>query len=191
MKLKYWFHVVPLSLVFGVLAAQQLWKPLADDGLHDPEGPAIGVLQEPADALSLLPRDGVGNKVSWVRALREQYIEPRTNIFPETRIEVIDLDIVMEKTGEMPLVWFPHRPHTEWLDCKNCHDKIFIKKVDANPVNMLDILNGEYCGVCHGAVAFPLTECNRCHSLVRSSFLGRPGAQPVKSSDTSSKPNAQ
>ena len=57
----------------GVLAAQQLWKPLADDGLHDPEGPAIGVLQEPADALSLLPGDGVGNKVSWVRALRERY----------------------------------------------------------------------------------------------------------------------
>ena len=88
------------------------------------------------------------------------------------------MDIIMEKTGEMPLVLFPHRPHTEWLDCNNCHDKIFIKKVDANPINMLAILSGNYCGQCHGAVAFPLTECNRCHSVIRRTFLGEPGVQP-------------
>jgi c(7)-type cytochrome triheme protein len=77
----------------------------------------------------------------------------------------------------LPLVLFPHRPHTEWLDCNNCHDKIFVKKVDANPVNMFAILSGQYCGQCHGAVAFPLTECNRCHSVPRSTFTGKPGVQ--------------
>lgn len=192
MKPRYCFYIILLSLVFAAVGAEQSWTPLASDGLHDPESPAIGVLQEPAEALSLLPRDNdVGNKVDWIRALREQYIEPRTNIFPETEIKVIDLDIIMEKTGEMPLVRFPHKPHTEWLDCNNCHDQIFVEKVDANSINMMAILNGESCGVCHGAVSFPLTECNRCHSITRSSFLGQPGAQPVKSSGTSSTLNSQ
>jgi c(7)-type cytochrome triheme protein len=34
-------------------------------------------------------------------------------------------------------------------------------------LNMFQILQGEYCGVCHGAVSFPLTECKRCHSVER------------------------
>jgi len=173
----------PRSLLYLLLApavAQsqaQGWKPLSEDGLHDPQNTAIELLQQPAEALSQLPPDTVGNKVLWNRALREQYIQPRTNIYPETKIEIIDMDIIMDKTGEMPLVLFPHRPHTEWLDCSNCHEKIFIKKVDANPINMFAILSGQYCGQCHGAVAFPLTECNRCHSVARSTFTGKPGVQ--------------
>ena len=167
-----------LLLICGAVYAQAIgWKPLAEDGLHDPQNPAINLLQEPAEALSQLPPDTVGNKVLWNQALREQYIQPRTNIYPETKIEILDMDIIMDKTGEMPLVRFPHRPHTEWLDCSNCHDKIFIEKVDANPINMFAILSGEYCGQCHGAVAFPLTECNRCHSVARSTFTGKPGVQ--------------
>lgn len=178
MKSKYFFLVFFLGSAFGLLAAEYSWQSLVEDGLHDPESPAIGILQEPADALSLLPPDNAGNKVAWIRALREGYIAPRTNIFPETKIEVIDMDIIMENTGELPLVLFPHKPHTEWLDCKNCHDKIFVEKVDANPINMYAILSGNYCGQCHGAVAFPLTECNRCHSVARSTFTGKPGVQP-------------
>ena len=34
---------------------------------------------------------------------------------------------------------------------------------------MMLILQGEKCGLCHGAVAFPLTECLRCHSVSRGS----------------------
>ncbi len=167
-----------LALSFALIAAETTWKSLAEDGLHDPLSPAIGVLQEPADALSQLPPDTAGNRVAWIRALREKFIQPRTNIFPETKIEILDMDIVMDQTGELPLVLFPHKPHTEWLDCSNCHDRIFVKEVDANPINMFAILSGEYCGQCHGAVAFPLTECNRCHSVVRKTFTGNPGVQP-------------
>ncbi|MDH3389656.1 MAG: hypothetical protein OEN02_17355 [Gammaproteobacteria bacterium] len=171
-------HLLFIVAVWSALQAQEvIWKSLSEDGLHDPENPAIELLQQPAEALSQLPPDTVGNRVLWNRALREQYIQPRTNIYPETKIEVIDMDIIMEKTGELPLVLFPHRPHTEWLDCTNCHDKIFVRKVDANPVNMFAILSGQYCGQCHGAVAFPLTECNRCHSVPRSTFTGKPGVQ--------------
>jgi len=180
MKIKYPFYILLFFISLSLQAAEQSWAPLSEDGLHDPESPAISLLQEPAEALSQLPPDYAGNKVSWIRALREGYIEPRTNIFPETKIEVINMDIIMERTGELPMVLFPHKPHTEWLDCNNCHDKIFIEKVDANPINMFAILSGQYCGQCHGAVAFPLTECNRCHSVPRSTFTGKPGVQPEK-----------
>ena len=178
--IRYGIYIFIICFSLGLLAAEVRWKSLAEDGLHDVENPALQLLQEPAEALSGLPADTVGNKVSWIRALRENYIEPRTNILPETEIRVIDMDIIMDQTAGMPLVLFPHRPHTEWLDCKNCHDGIFIEKSGANPVNMMAILSGEYCGRCHGAVAFPLTECNRCHSVVRSTFTGRPGRQPDK-----------
>lgn len=170
-----------LSATGVLFAAGQTWKSLKTDGLHDPQSPAINVLQEPADALLLLPPDTAGNKVSWVKALREKYIEPRTNIFLETKVNILDMDIIMGNTGEMPLVEFPHRSHTEWLDCANCHDAIFKKKAGANRVNMFAILNGEYCGRCHGAVAFPLTECKRCHSVPRNKFTGNMGAQPKQS----------
>ena len=161
-----------------LIAAKQPWKLLVEDGLHDPQSPAMDFLQEPSEALIQLPPDYTGNKVSWMEAIRDRYIEPRTNLFSDTEVNVLDMDIILENTGEMPLVKFPHNAHTEWLDCKNCHDLIFKEKVGANPINMFAILNGEYCGRCHGAVAFPLTECLRCHSVPRATFLGKPGVQP-------------
>lgn len=161
-----------------VLAANPVWKPLGNDDLHDPASPAIGVLQEPEEALIQLPSDTTGNKVLWNEALLEGHIEPRSSLFPDTMIEILDMDIIMENTSIMPLVMFPHSPHTEWLDCTNCHDQIFKEEVGANPINMFAILQGEYCGRCHGAVAFPLTECHRCHSVPRKQFKGKPGVQP-------------
>ena len=161
----------------GAAAEIERWKPLAEDGLHDPTLDVLRLLQEPEEALRDLPSDYVGNKVRWVDALEEGYIAPRTNLHPGTKIQVLDLDIILENTGEMPLVRFPHREHTEWLDCSNCHDKVFVAKIGANPINMLAILTGEYCGLCHGAVSFPLVECNRCHSVPRSTFKGSYGAQ--------------
>ena len=141
------------------------WQPLVQDGLHDPANPALDLLQEPAEALSVLPPDTAGNKVRWVQALRNGYIEPRTNIYPETKVNLLDQDVIMKRTGSANYVRFPHLVHTEWLDCSNCHDHLFAQKAGETPVTMLAILSGEYCGRCHGAVAFPLTECNRCHSV--------------------------
>ncbi len=145
------------------------WLPLQNDGLHDPTNPALAYLQQPAEALSELPGAKDGNHVDWVAALRQQVITPRTNIYPETKIKVLDLDILMEQTAGMPMVLFPHKAHTEWLDCENCHDGIFKAKQGANPINMFKILQGDYCGQCHGAVSFPLTQCHRCHSVPRQS----------------------
>jgi c(7)-type cytochrome triheme protein len=152
----------------GVRMAQakpRRWRPLLRDGIHDRANPGLKFLQEPTEALSELPAAEQGNQVDWVKALRDGFINPRTNIYPETKIQVIDLDIIMPETAGMPAVKFPHRAHTEWLDCENCHDKIFPRKAGATPVNMYEILQGEYCGQCHGAVSFPLTQCRRCHSV--------------------------
>ncbi len=141
------------------------WKSLLEDGIHDPAGPAIGILQQPAEALGILPPDVTGNKVRWRKALEDGYINPRASLAPDTRIRQLDTNILMRNTGDLPYVLFPHKPHTEWLDCSNCHERIFKSKTGATPMTMLAILNGQYCGQCHGAVAFPLTECGRCHSV--------------------------
>ena len=167
-----WAGALFLIFALPVNGEAPAWKPLEKDGIHDRDNPALSLLQEPAEALSVLPGDTAGNQVRWVRALEEGYIQPRTNIFPETRIEVLDLDIIMPRTGSAKYVRFPHRAHTEWLDCSNCHDAIFAAKAGATPVTMLQILSGEYCGRCHGAVAFPLTECDRCHSVSSESQAG-------------------
>ena len=165
-----WFGVFfSIALLLQPLdsVAGSKWRALSKDNIHDPEGLAIGVLQEPEEALSKLPQDTSGNLVNWVKALEEGVINPRTNLWPETKVRIRNNDIFMKNTGEMPVVLFPHRAHTLWLDCKNCHEKYFISKEDANPITMMKILQGNYCGRCHGAVAFPLTECNRCHSVPR------------------------
>jgi c(7)-type cytochrome triheme protein len=155
------------------------WRPFEDDIVHDPSAPALPELQHPSEAFVDFPKDypSIGNQVDWVRALEQGFINPRTNIFPETNIEVLDLDIIMDQTGEMAMVRFPHKAHTQWLDCTNCHDHLFKEEAGGNPVNMFAILSGEFCGRCHGAVSFPLTECRRCHSVSRKTFRGKYGAQ--------------
>lgn len=151
-------------------AAPSLWLRLEADGVHDPKSPAIAVLQQPAEALEPLPRDTAGNLVNWVRAIDSGAIQPRTNLFPETQVRLREDDIIIAKYGSMPAVKFPHRQHTLWLDCANCHDQLFKAQLGANRYSMTAILNGEQCGLCHGAVAFPLTECNRCHSVPNESL---------------------
>lgn len=166
---------ITLGLSVGVVMARAgSWVSLRDDGIHEPSNPGLEVLQEPSEALSGLSRDGAGNKVNWTRAITEGQIKPRHNLAntPGSE-EVHETTIVFAQTNHMPLVLFPHKPHTEWLSCANCHDQIFPREAGRTPVDMLDILNGQYCGQCHGAVSFPLTECNRCHSVPQDSPQAR------------------
>jgi len=167
------------------------WKSLAADGDHDPASPAVALKQNPADALRLLPPDHPGNQVRWVKALREGSIEPRSKIYPSTEVKLLDLDILFVDTANLGFVLFPHRRHTEWLDCKNCHGPIFKDEAGTTPINMFSVLMGEHCGRCHGAVAFPLTECTRCHSVKpdyqllqrRQREMVLPGLSPYQDSE--------
>lgn len=143
------------------------WAPLARDGIHDPKSRAVKVLQQPEEALSRLTPDNAGNQVRWVQALDKTEIRPREKLFAKTEVRKLDRDIILDVKGGMPAVRFPHRQHTEWLDCVNCHDGVFKMQTGATKITMFNILQGEQCGICHGAVAFPLTECMRCHSIAK------------------------
>ena len=93
------------------------WVPLAQDQLHDPSIAALDLLQNPTVALSKLPPDGFGNQVDWVKALENGDIRPRGNSRSDTGIKVLDLNVLRKNTGEMDIVLFPHKQHTEWLTC--------------------------------------------------------------------------
>jgi c(7)-type cytochrome triheme protein len=115
-------------------------------------------------AFDFLPKTKLGY-VDWVAAIQQGIITPYGSI-TEGEVEMIpiDFDVVFPVKGDIPDVVYPHLPHTQWLDCRNCHPAIFKMKAGSNPVTMQKIVEGEYCGRCHGKVAFPLYDCARCHS---------------------------
>ena len=162
--------VVPGLLLLGLgVAAPALlaekWTELENDGLHDPSNPSLKYLQDPGQALSVLAPDSAGNKVDWVEAVRSGQISPRTSLNGKRVPEQHDSEVIMYNTLSMPPVRFPHKAHNLWMACEMCHDDIFKAEIDENDISMSKILDGEYCGLCHGAVSFPLTECDRCHSV--------------------------
>jgi c(7)-type cytochrome triheme protein len=146
------------------------WIAIEKDGLHDPKSPAAQALQQPREALKPLAPDGAGNQVRWVEALRLGQINPRPRLQGNQPLEVRDTEIYLNLRGGTPVVKFPHLIHTQWLACANCHDGLFKKEAGASGLDMRKILQGEQCGVCHGAVSFPLTECNKCHNTSRIGF---------------------
>lgn len=139
--------------------------PPPEDGIHDPGNDGTHALQPPLAAFNTLPKSMSGNRVNWVEAITQKKINPRYDRNdPKAEPIVMDLNIVREVKGSMPDVVYPHKQHTEWLDCSNCHPAIFVPQKGANSISMASILLGEKCGVCHGKVAFPVSECRNCHS---------------------------
>lgn len=141
--------------------------PPSEDGIHDTANDGTHVLQPPLIAYDGLPTTEFGNYVDWVKSLNDGLLQPRYDRFdPTVEPLVMDLDIVREVKASMPDVVFPHKPHTQWLHCSNCHPKIFIPQRNANVITMSAILLGQKCGVCHGKVSFPITtkSCTKCHS---------------------------
>lgn len=142
--------------------------PIAKDGIHDGVNDAVKTLQAPSEAMKDFPRDARGI-INWVETLDKGLIQPRTGLTGSEKMHSVDFDVIFKNTASMPYVRFPHLPHTKWLTCKNCHPGIFLPQRGGNFVTMAAIIEGEYCGVCHGKVAFPPLECNRCHSVTRES----------------------
>lgn len=118
-------------------------------------------------AFSVLPKTRVGD-IDWVTAIKDGTLNPRHSLeaVPEPPGSVLNLDIVFNVGDSYPVpnVVFPHAPHTLWLSCSGCHPSIFAMKQGVNPVSMDGIVRGEFCGRCHGVVAFAITDCLRCHS---------------------------
>lgn len=74
-----------------------------------------------------------------------------------------------DEAGMRPVV-FPHWFHRIRFRCKVCHADLGFKfEAGGNDINMLKIIDGEYCGACHdGDVAWSVENCDLCHS-------GQPG----------------
>lgn len=70
-----------------------------------------------------------------------------------------------DAAGMRPVV-FPHWFHRIRFRCKVCHaDLGFKMQAGGNHINMLKIIDGEYCGACHnGEVAWSVENCDVCHT---------------------------
>lgn len=130
------------------------------------EAEKIGQMEHPAAMeLARLPKDQYG-LVDWAAAIKNGNVKPWDSLEPGAMAAPpFNLDVVIQtKSNFMADVVFPHYVHTLWLTCTNCHTSIFQMKAGGNPeMTMAKIAAGEYCGRCHNRVAFPLTDCNRCH----------------------------
>jgi c(7)-type cytochrome triheme protein len=74
-------------------------------------------------------------------------------------------DFSIETTLFKSDVIFSHKKHTVWNGCEVCHPLIFRSaKKGTVKYSMFEIMDGEYCGVCHLSVAFPVWLCDKCHS---------------------------
>ncbi len=140
-------------------------------GIGDPRNPVseaykIGMSQRPAALAGAgLPKDKFG-LVDWVAVVKEGEIKPVGSLDPKKPdIPPFDMDIVIQAKGDFVNdVLFPHDIHTYWLGCENCHPALFVMGKGKNKMSMVEIAEGKWCGACHGKVAFPLTDCARCHT---------------------------
>lgn len=157
-----WFSRISLLIITLSIALQCYYVSNAY-AIQTPQSPEAA-RQPQVVPLQILPKDNAGN-VDWVKALRQGIIKPLDSLDPKRPTSpVIDLDINFKVKGDLPDVVYPHFPHTQWLACSNCHPKIFIMQAGANKITMKKIDEGQFCGRCHGVVAFPLSNCTRCHS---------------------------
>ena len=90
------------------------------------------------------------------------------NSLPE-RAEAEYGDVVINEysddAGMRPVV-FPHWFHRIRFRCKVCHGDLgFAFKAGGNDIDMVKIIDGQYCGACHdGDVAWSIENCELCHS---------------------------
>jgi len=70
-----------------------------------------------------------------------------------------------DEAGMRPVI-FPHWFHRIRYRCKVCHGDLGFKfEAGGNDINMLKIIDGEFCGACHnGEIAWAVENCDVCHS---------------------------
>ena len=117
-----------------------------------------------------LPRKGVGRLIDWEEAEARGVIQPLdflpgvSLVRPSLAVQK-DFSIASRSRGWMADIIFSHKKHALWNGCEVCHPDIFpsVKKGTLK-YSMFEICDGQYCGVCHGHVAFSLNDCQRCHA---------------------------
>ncbi|MBI5070859.1 MAG: hypothetical protein HZB56_21775 [Deltaproteobacteria bacterium] len=116
-----------------------------------------------------LPRGRFGNGVDWEQAEEQGLIRPADHLEGVSiarKPMTAQKDFALSpKLVEMPEIVFSHKKHTVWNGCELCHPDIFVGvKRGSTRYSMAEIFEGKYCGVCHATVAFPTTDCQRCHT---------------------------
>jgi len=115
-----------------------------------------------------LPKERFGNGIDWEKSEELGLIKPvalldgvsKRNAFSAQKDFALN-----PKVEGMPDIIFSHKKHTVWNGCELCHPDIFMGvKKGTSHYTMVDISEGKSCGACHTTVAFPLTDCQRCHS---------------------------
>lgn len=116
-----------------------------------------------------LPKEGLGNGIDWEEAEAKGLIKP-VDFLEGVSVKRPPLqaqkDFTIESRGNwMSDITFSHKKHAIWNGCEVCHPEIFpsVKKGE-HKYTMFQIYSGEYCGLCHINVAFPLNECHKCHT---------------------------
>jgi len=115
------------------------------------------------------PRGRFGNGVDWEKAEETGLVKPADFLpgvsIPRAALTAQKDFALSPKLAGMPDIIFSHRKHTVWSGCEGCHPEIFVGvKKGATRYSMLEIFEGRYCGACHVSVAFPLLDCQRCHT---------------------------
>lgn len=120
------------------------------------------------DLRKKLPKGRYGNGIDWIKA-EEQKLLTLTDYMKGISIkrqelrQPPDFEISARETG-MPDIIFSHKKHAIWSGCELCHPEIFGVNKGETKYTMQDIFDGQYCGACHGKVAFPNADCQGCHS---------------------------
>ena len=111
-----------------------------------------------------------GNSLAF-GSLRQRGYRPTRRSVPSLpeRAEAEYGDVVINEfsddAGMRPVV-FPHWFHRIRFRCKVCHGDLgFAFKAGGNEIDMVKIIDGQYCGACHdGDVAWSIENCELCHS---------------------------
>ncbi len=86
---------------------------------------------------------------------------------PVAQAEYADmvLNRVAEKAGMRPVI-FSHWFHRIRFTCNVCHnDSGFKMRAGSNAIDMLAIIDGKFCGMCHNNnIAWGPERCGMCHS---------------------------
>lgn len=114
------------------------------------------------------PKGRFGNNVDWELAELEGKIQ-LIDTLPEISVKRRPLEIpkdysIEAKIAGLPEIIFSHKKHAVWNGCELCHPDIYAVKAGATKYTMQDVFAGKYCGLCHGSVAFPAIDCQRCHT---------------------------
>lgn len=115
-----------------------------------------------------MPSEKFGNGINWELAETSGRIKLNDRIagVSTTSDMLIEPDFTIKsKSHGMPDIIFSHAKHTVWNGCEVCHPDIFLGiKTGETKYTMIDLFQGRYCGACHDKVAFPQTDCKRCHA---------------------------